>query len=383
MKLALMPRPMIKAGSLAAQSQSDYRIFMPGKPFIVADPQEVTWEKPPDPSAAAFEEQNRIDVDFDAIAGGFDQGTVQTNRQLNETATGIELIAGAAGTVGEYELRLFAETWVEPVIADLVELEQRLEEDETILLMAGEKAQLYQRYGVSEITDWLLSQRATTKVNVGIGATNPATRITHLMTISQALKELFGPAASLGLKWDEVCSELFGIFGYADGKRFFKEGFSIEEAQRQIAQNSQPAPIGVDPNKLQQVQIQANTQLQKTQMEIDSEERIAAMRYGGESIPIQQDPSRLSELQIKMAADMRKSALDAQTQERLAMLDLQKQREADAAEMERQRQQQIAEHRSNVIRTIPPAIAKLISDSDKNKTQERIAKMRPRPNGRA
>jgi len=381
MKLALMPRPLIKAGSLAAQSQADYRVFMPGKPFLVADPSEVSWERPPDPSQAAFEEQNRIDVDFDAIAGGFDQGTVQTNRALNETARGIELIAGAAGTVGEYELRLFAETWVEPVIADLVELEQRLEEDETILLLAGEKAQLYQRYGVSEITDWLLSQRATTKVNVGIGATNPATRIQHLMTISQALKELFGPAASLGLKWDEILSELFGIFGYADGKRFFTEGFDIKAAQAQLAQAQQAQPIGVDPNKLQQIQLQANTQLQKTQMEIDSEERIAAMRYGGESIPIQEDPSRLTEEQLKAAADMRKSALELQSKERIAAMQAETARAAQAEETRRAMMQQAADQRTHLIRTLPPAIAKLISDDQYNRSQERMARLRP--NGKA
>src|SRR6185295_19215063 len=35
MKLALMPRPMIKAGSVAANHVADYRVFMPGKPYMV------------------------------------------------------------------------------------------------------------------------------------------------------------------------------------------------------------------------------------------------------------------------------------------------------------------------------------------------------------
>src|SRR6185295_12285617 len=113
---------------------------------------EVSWEKPPDPSQSAFEEQNLINNDIDDLIGGFSQGSVDTNRNLNETARGMELIAGAAGTVGEYQLRLFVETWVKGVIEDLVDLEQRLEEDETVLALAGQRAQLVQRYGNAETT---------------------------------------------------------------------------------------------------------------------------------------------------------------------------------------------------------------------------------------
>lgn len=375
MKLALQPRPMVKAGSIAAQHLADYRIFMPGKPFMVGQETDISWEKPPDPSSAALEEQDRINSDFDDLAGGFSQGSVDSNRNLNETARGMELLAGAAGTVGEYQLRLFVETWVKGVISDLVDLEQRLEEDETVLALAGAKAQLVQRFGLNEVTDWLLQQKITTKVNVGIGATNPATRIGQFVQIAEILKNLFGPAVAAGLKFDEVCAEVFGSFGYADGKRFFQEGFDIQAAQQQLAQQGQGG-IGVDPHRMEEVQIKANTDLQVGQLKTDSAERIAAMRWGGNAN--QPDPAKLTEFQMKAAADMRSSAIQAQSHERVAQIGLQKEREKQDAETQRA----VLQHESNtighVIRAIPPAWAKLVVHKGEVASAERLAKLRPR-----
>lgn len=373
MKLALQPRPMVKTGSVAAQHVADYRIFMPGKPFMVGGTDEISWEKPPDPSQAAYEEQDRINSDFDDLAGGFSQGSVDTNRNLNETARGMELIAGAAGTVGEYQLRLFVETWVKGVIEDLVDLEQRLEEDETVLALAGQRAQLVQRYGIDEITDWLLQQKLSTKVNVGIGATNPSTRISHFVQIAEVLKNLFGPAAAMGLKFDEVCTEVFGAFGYADGKRFFQEGFDIQAAQQQMSQGQ--GGIGVDPHRMEEVQIKANTDLQATQLKTDSAERIAAMRWGGDAN--QADPAKLTEFQLKAAADMRTSALQAASHEHIAAINLQREREKQAAETERTRMQHENDLRGHVIRTLPPALAKLIVAKHQSASAERLARLRP------
>lgn len=375
MKLALQPRPIVRAGSVAAQHLADYRIFMPGKPYMVGNKDDVTWERPPDPSHAAYEEQDRINNDFDDLAGGFSQGSVQSNRNLNETARGMELIAGAAGTVGEYQLRLFVDTWVRGVIEDIVDLEQRLEEDETVLALAGAKAQLVQRYGLNEITDWLLQQKITTKVNVGIGATNPATRIGHFVQIAEVLKNLFGPAASLGLKFDEVCAEVFGAFGYADGKRFFHEGFDIREAQQQLSQQGQ-AGLGVDPTRMEQVQIMANTDLQEAQMKTQSAERIAAMRWGGDAN--QPDPAKLTEFQIKAAAGMRESAVDAASRERIAGIGLEREREKQAAETERARMKQANDLKGQVIRALPPALAKLLVTKEQTASAERLAQLQPR-----
>lgn len=375
MKLALQPRPMVKTGTIAAQHMADYRVFMPGKPYLVGGVEEISWEKPPDPSQSAFEEQNLINNDIDDLVGGFSQGSVGTNRNLNETVGGMELLAGAAGTVGEYQLRLFVETWVQGVIEDLVDLEQRLEEDEVVLQLAGAKAQLVQRFGLNEVTDWLLQQKITTKVNVGIGATNPSTRIGHFIQISEILKNLFGPAAALGLNFDEVCSEVFGSFGYSDGKRFFTEGFDIKAAQQQMAQMGQ-AGIGVDPHKMEEVQVKANTDLQATQMKTDSAERIAAMRWGGDAN--QPDPAKLTEFQLKAAGDMRVSALQAASHERVAQIRAESERAKQAAETERAVMQHQAATIGHVIRTIPPAWAKLVVAKHESATAERLARLRPR-----
>ncbi len=375
MKLALQPRPMIKTGSIAAQHLADYRIFMPGKPFLIGKEDEITWDKPPDPSQAAFEEQNLINNDIDDLVGGFSQGSVGTNRELGDTAKGMELIAGAAGTVGEYQLRLFVETWVRGVIEDIVDLEQRLEEDETVLQLAGAKAQLVQKYGVNQVTDWLLQQKLTTKVNVGIGATNPSTRISHFVQISDILEKLFGPAVGQGLDFDEVCTEVFGAFGFADGKRFFHEGFDIQAAQQALASGGQGG-VGVDPNRLQEVQIGANTKLQATQLTTDSNERIAAMRWGGDAS--QPDPAKLTEFQLKAAADLRTTQLTTASHERVAMINAQTERAKQAAETGRAVLQHENDLKGHVIRTLPPALAKLMVAKHLSASAERLARLQPR-----
>lgn len=358
LKLALQPRVKVKAGSTVANNLADLRVFMPGKPVMVSQMDDFDWDKPPDISQASYLEQDRVNSDFDELAGSVSQSLATTPGAANETAAGMELLSGAAGSIGEYELRLFVETWVRGVIEDLVDLEQRLEEDETILALAGARAQLVQRYGVNQVTDFLLSQRVTTKVNVGIGATNPTTRIGHFQVISEILKNLFGPAAAMGLKFDEVCSEVFGAFGYADGKRFFVEGFDPHQAMMQMQGQGQGQQGFVDPHKMEEVQIKANTDLQRTQLQTDAQERIAAMRWGGD--PNQPDSAKLTELQIKAAADMRSSAIQAQSHERVAQINADSERMKQAAETQRAVLQHQNEIKGHVIRTLPPAIARLM-----------------------
>jgi hypothetical protein len=371
LKLSLQPRPKVKSGTVAAGNLADFRVFMPGKPILVNNMDDVDWDRPPDISQSAYLEQDRVNADFDEIGGTFNQGSVSTNRQLNETVGGMELLEGAAGTVGSYELRLFVETWVRGVIEDLVDLEQRLEDDETILSLAGARAQLVQRYGVDEITDWMLSQRLTTKVNVGTGATNPTTRISNFVQISTVLKNIFGDSLVAGLKFDEVCSEIFGSFGYADGKRFFIEGFDPVAAMKAM----QTPPVGVDPNKMQEVQIQAQTDLQKTEMQTASAERIAAMKNAPPGVTF--DPVKLHIEQFKADNALRVAGLSATSDQRVAAIRLRQEEIAQAEETRRAVLQHQAEIKGHVIKTLPAAAAKLLVARNETASAERIARMRP------
>lgn len=335
LKLSLQPRPKVKAGSTVANNLADFRVFAPGKAFLVSQMDDVEWDKAPDVSQASYLEQDRINADFDELAGAASQSISTSPGAANETLGGMELLAGAAGSVAEYELRLFVETWVRGVIEDLVDLEQRLEEDETILALAGQRAGLVQKFGITDITDYLLSQKLTTKVNVGTGATNPRKVIADLMMAGKVLSDLFGPAVGSGLNFDEICKVVFGSIGQADGKRFFTPGFDVHQAQMQ----------------LETAKHQAKQQTQ--------------------SPP---DMSKVQATAIKVQGDLTQTREQNQNQLQLAHLETERDRMNNAAKLAEAQLEHAADMRANVIRTLPPTLAKLVGDHHDRASRERIAK---------
>jgi hypothetical protein len=163
----------------------------------------------------------------------------------------------------------------------------------------------------------MLARGLTVRVSVGIGATNPMTRLSQLKMGADLLSNLFGPSLASGLKFDEVCSVVFGALGQADGKRFFVEGFDPHKAAMELEQSKQQSPY-VDPHKLEETQLKAEADLHKTQMQTDSAERIAAMHYGGD--PNQADAAKLSEAELKAAAQLRLEAIKTAGHERVASI---------------------------------------------------------------
>ena len=76
---------------------------VPGGSVMMDDPMtDVQIVNTPDVTASSYEEQDRLNVDFDDIAGNFSQGTVQTNRLMNETVGGMEMLSGQANSQMEY-----------------------------------------------------------------------------------------------------------------------------------------------------------------------------------------------------------------------------------------------------------------------------------------
>jgi hypothetical protein len=202
----------------------------PNSIVLVQNKDDIEWDRPPDVPSSAYAEMERLNIDFDDLAGQFNSGSVQTNRSLNETVGGMRLIAGSANAVQEFDLRTWIETWCEPVIGQLVKLIQYYEDDATILALCGEKAELFQKFGVDRITDDLLSQQVTVRVNVGLGTGDPQQRIgkfanaiSVLQPILQGHPDLQSGKRKIDL--DAVVEEVFGLAGYRDGgKRFIKEG---------------------------------------------------------------------------------------------------------------------------------------------------------------
>lgn len=173
-----------------------------------------------DVTSSSYQEQDRLNVDYDELTGNFSSSSVMTNRKLNETVGGMNLLSGGANQLTEYLLRTLVETWVEPTLRQLVKLEQAYETDLTVIGLAGEKAKLQQKYGINQITDELLNQELTVRVNVGMGATDPQTKLQKFMAAMNAYGNIMKMMPDV--EPEAVRKELFGLAGYRDGVRFFK-----------------------------------------------------------------------------------------------------------------------------------------------------------------
>lgn len=250
---------------------------VPGGSVMMDDPMsDVQIVNTPDVTASSYEEQDRLNVDFDDIAGNFSQGTVQTNRLMNETVGGMEMLSSNANSIIEYMIRTFAETWIEPVLTQLVRLEQYYETDEVILTTATNRASeenpdepaFFQRY-TGEDADNLLAHNMTVGVNVGIGATDPIRKIEKLLLGIRTMGEI-NPDIVATLNQAEVTKEVFGALGYKDSKRFITEQDQtvISQLQAQVEELSGVVQQLTDKGALKQ---------------IDAESRIVAAQIKGQS----------------------------------------------------------------------------------------------------
>jgi len=297
--LSLQPRQFIREG--AGQDLNDLRTFMPGKVVTVAAKADqplsgtVMWDRPPSIDGAAFQEQDRINLDWDDLAGSFTNSSVQASQVTQQSATGMHLMSGEASGLNEYELRLFGETWVEPTLRLFVKVLQAYETDPVILALAGKKAQLLQRFGIDRITDELLNGGVTTKVNVGIGATNPQLKLRNFAMGADIIAKIFGPAAAMGANFQEICKEVFGMLGFKDGARFFQPGFDPRVAmlQQQMQKMQKGAHGGQpDPSRLQAAQVQGQSRVEEAWIRAQADQQMAQMDFQTEAMKEQAESQR-------------------------------------------------------------------------------------------
>lgn len=296
-KLTLNPRQFVMAG-LGIDPQ-DIRSFQPAKVVVLnsgkVPPNEaIMWDRPPDVTQSSFTEQDRLNMDFDELVGGTSNSSIQATPGAYKAVGNMEIMDGNASVLEEYDQRVFAETFAEPLIRHLVKLEQAYETDPVILAVAGQKAQLYQKFGMNEITDELLKQELTVRVNVGLGATNPQKKLERLGSAVQMIATVFGPAASMGANFEEITKEVFSLCGYKDGARFFMPGFDVHKAQQEMAQGKQkPQKQGDDPAQEAQAQ-----QAESARQQQESQERMSEMQ--------QQHQFNMQEMQQKFQLEMEK-----------------------------------------------------------------------------
>lgn len=259
-KLALNKRYFVKRNR-----QVDLRSLtrnVPGGVTLVTETDDVKEVEFNDVTGSSYKEQEVLNLDFDDITGSFSGSSVQSNRKLNETVGGMELLSSGSNQVSGYQLRTFVETWVEPVLRQLVLLEQYYETDEVIMALAGKRAALFEKFGIDAVTDELLMQELTLNVNVGMGATNPQEQVAKFIQAMTALRDLLadGTLLKYGLNIEEVIKELFGKLGYRDGGRFFDMAnedptvtglkATVSELQQALAQKTDPKLIEAQIRKI-------------------------------------------------------------------------------------------------------------------------------------
>lgn len=196
---------------------------IPGSGTLVDNPAadvQLLQQKPVD--ASSFQEEDRLQAAFDDLSGAFALSSVNTNRNLNQTVGGMNILSAASSKIADFRILVYAKSFVEKIISQIIRLESEYESDQALLALCGQKAQLGPRYGINNVTDELLRQELFTTVNVGISSTNPVNRMNMFTAFLSSIAQLVGPemaAQIFNLK--EIVPEAAGIMGYQDGMRFF------------------------------------------------------------------------------------------------------------------------------------------------------------------
>ena len=214
------------------------------------DLREINWA---DVTGSAYAEQDRINVDYDELLGNFAQSSVMTNRKLNETVGGMRMMAQGANAITEYTLKVFVETWVEPVLRQLMKLEQYYETDEYIMAIAQERSKAFIKGGVPEVTPMLLQQELVLSVNVGMGATDPDTRFQRFMQATGAYMKIANEGPP-DFNLQEVRKEIYGLAGWKDAMRFFqKPDPRFLQAKQMLGRAKDIAQQEIQKNQVQQI----------------------------------------------------------------------------------------------------------------------------------
>lgn len=275
-KLVLNKRYYVRRGS---QVDLDALVRnVPGGGVMMNDPEkDVKTVDTRDVTSSSYQEQSLLNVEMDELSGNFSQGDAQNKRNPSDTALGIAELSGSANAVQDYSIRIFMETWMEPALRQAVRLIQHYETDEVILNIATSQSKEWQRFGASELTDELLRQDLTVRVNLGIGNTDPVRRVERLTYAVDRVGGLPGMAARM--KTTDIGNEIFGALGYKNSSRFF---MSDEEFQQMQAEQGEQGPPPEVAAKMRELDIrekdnQARDAREQRNIEYDREIKMAEL----------------------------------------------------------------------------------------------------------
>jgi len=229
----LSPRYFIRRGqSVDIQSLMKN---VPGGVTTMDDPNsDVNIRTVQDPTSGSYQEQDRLNNELDDLLGNFSGSSVANQRSLNETVGGMNLLSEGANEITEMTIRILTETWVEPVLQQLMEFEMAYESDEVVLSVVGMRAGVHPRAAFE-----MLKEPTRVTCNVGFGATDPTKKLEKFKMGMATVMEL---KPELGQKIDgkEFLNEVFGSLGFKSAERFFPEMFKddkdpkIEELEQKV-----------------------------------------------------------------------------------------------------------------------------------------------------
>lgn len=233
LRLALNNRFLVKRGQMVDMKSLLRNV--PGSVTLTTDPtNDVKQVESKDVTNQAYQEQDRLNLDFDSLAGVFSQSTIGAARNFNERVRGMELMGANADLVTELGLRTLSETWVTKFLAQLVKLQTVFENDKTALSIAGSRAQA---------GNWmqafrLLTTPVRTVCAVGFGSTDPLMRIQRIQTGLQTVQQV-APSIAMGADQAAIAREVMGALGYADGSRFYPSLRNQNQQDPQVSQLTQ------------------------------------------------------------------------------------------------------------------------------------------------
>lgn len=331
---------------------------VPGGVTLTTDPkndiQESNW---PDVTSSAFVEHDRLNAEFDDLAGNFSPSTRVANNAVNDTLGGSRMANASAGLMSEYLIRTVNETWWEKVLRQLALLEQYYETDEIVLAVCANKARLFPRFGISQITDMMLMNEVNISVDMAMG--DPNQRLQKFMMATQAVYQAIGTAPP-GANVSEIVKEIYSNAGYRDGARFFSEQQNpqLMKAMQMIQQLQ---------GQLQGKQMELQASAQNTQMKLLSNEKIHGAQLQMDQVRISGDLQiKQSELVLegqKLELEKMKLQVDAQGTDKetqLRMIELQAEIDEGQRKLNHERmkmQAQVAADREAAVREIEKLVA--------------------------
>jgi hypothetical protein len=273
------------------------------------DVAEQTW---PDVTQSAYLEEDRISGNFDELIGNFNPMQVAAQRTPRESERTMLALQSPSNLLTEYLLKTHATTFVEPVLRQLVLLEQFYETDERVLTIAGEKAQVRQKFGIDKTTDTILEEELTVNVNVGMGATDPVMKLNRFLAGLVGLAKI-AVRTPPALNLTEVYKEIFALSGYQDGERFVTGGdpekTMLQQQMQKMMQLIQMLKQKVgDKHEANMVKMQTSRETNLTTLISQDKEHahekvmalaeyIGAMEQGSMAPPI--DPNKVMALQAQ------------------------------------------------------------------------------------